>query len=388
MAQSCSCAHPTLFIGLDIGVTYSGAVGILVEYCIEHKKFNVLGDIVIDKFQTLLTRKGKTEATFLPPGETIGPDDEILSYFKMGVIDLNGAKFSQADDKMVQGLKDCWGKQPTYVVAPKAFSLFIHGLYQHVIDLSEERLEDAGYKYIAQAFFTEGAYDVKNMVIEEEHVAALRGLMQSEPDTIQSLTDAKETAIICDIGGMTTDVVVHRFCPIGGASALPRVCMSRLNGACLIDEEYSKLLDREIERQIPEWYRENNADAMKDFKHLFMSQWREKDKLKYDPANYGDSLDLKIGKWRLSIQHAAFIGLFDPLLEHVISVVKEAYNKERAMPVKPPTKVILVGGLSHCKYLVNALTEQLAKEKLEVYPSPSQTRWNIVALGASYHYQL
>ncbi|VUC28501.1 unnamed protein product [Clonostachys rosea] len=411
MAQTCSCAPSaplTFFIGLDVGVTYSGAYGVLVEHCKEHKVFNVLGHVEVEKFPTLLSRDGLTEVKFLPPKAEVNPDDEILSYFKMGVMDLNDPIFSQADDEVVQGLKDCWKKQPTYVVAPKAFSIFLHGLYHHVIRRSEIVFAAMAHAHvpvkiiatfpacwgqalhrpsIQTAFYTEGAYGVNDMTLEEEHVAALRGLMQSEPDTIQSLRDAKETAIICDIGGLTTDAVVHRFCPIVGASTSPRVWISCLNGGCLIDEEFSKELDREIERHIPEPYRLAHADEMREFKHSFMTQWREKDKLNYDPANYGDSLDFKIREWTLTIQHATFIRLFDQLLEHVVAIIKEAYDKECDLPVKAPTKVILVGGLSRCKYLVSALTEQVAKWGMEICHAPSRSRWNIVALGASYHQQ-
>ncbi|CAH0040458.1 unnamed protein product [Clonostachys solani] len=375
MAHTCSCAPPTLFVGLDVGVTYSGAFAVLAEYCKEHKVFNVLGDLEVEKFPTLLIRNGRIAVKFLPPEKRVEPDYKILSYFKMGVLDLTTDSFSQADTNVVQGLKDCWQRQPTYVIAPKAFGIFLHGLYQYVIDLSEMRFRTMGYANFETAFFTEGAYDVKHMVTEEEHVAVLRGLMQSEPDTIQLLRDAKETAIICDIGGLTTDVVVHRFCPIVGASASPRVWISRLNGGCLIDEEFSKELDGEIERHIPETYRVDNADMLKQFKHSFMARWREKDKLEYDPVNYGDSMGFQIGEWTLSIQHSVFISLFDQLLNHVISIVREAYDTECALPVKPPTKVILVGGLSQCKYLVNALTEQFAQWSLEICPSPPQGRY-------------
>uniref|UniRef100_A0A8H7NL92 Uncharacterized protein n=1 Tax=Bionectria ochroleuca TaxID=29856 RepID=A0A8H7NL92_BIOOC len=215
------------------------------------------------------------------------------------------------------------------------------------------------------AFFTEGAYDVRHMVTEEEHVAALRGLMQSEPETIQLLTDAKETAIICDIGGLTTDVVVHRFCPIVGPSASPRVWMSRLNSGHLIDEAYSRELDGEIERHIPTSYRQAYADELKQYKDFFMTQWREKDKLEFDPANYGVSLNMQIGEWTLTIQHTVFIRLFAQLLDHVFSIVKEAHERECCL-----SKVILVGGLSQCTYLVNVLTERFATLKLDIIQPP------------------
>ncbi|CAI6096732.1 unnamed protein product [Clonostachys chloroleuca] len=221
MAETCSCNRLNVFIGLDVGVTYSGAYGALAKYCEEHKTFNVVDKVEIDKFPTLLTG-----ATFLPPHGTIKPDDELLSHFKLGVIDLNSTSFSQTDDKTVQNLKACWQKQPTYVVASKAFNIFLQGLYQHVLEPS-----------LFYGGFYDGCFPMPPMKIEEEHVAALRGLMQSEPKLIQSLRD---------------DVVVHRFCPIVRASASARVWVSRLNGGCLNDEEYSKLLDREMERRIPE----------------------------------------------------------------------------------------------------------------------------------------
>jgi hypothetical protein len=78
--------------------------------------------------------------------------------------------------------------------------------------------------------------------------------------------------------------------------------MSRLNSGCLIDEAYSRELDGEIERHIPRSYRQAHADELKQYKDFFMTQWREKDKLEYDPANYGVSLNMQIGEWTLTIQ--------------------------------------------------------------------------------------
>lgn len=195
--------------------SYSGAYGALAKYCEEHKTFNVVDKVEIDKFPTLLVRDGKTGATFLPPHGTIKPDDELLSHFKLGVIDLNSTSFSQTDDKTVQNLKACWQKQPTYV-ASKAFNIFLQGLYQHVLERVEAKFVAMTKEYgtinvnlmctfpacwgqelqqpsIQQAFSTEvstmDAFPMPPMKIEEEHVAALRGLMQSEPKLIQSLRD-------------------------------------------------------------------------------------------------------------------------------------------------------------------------------------------------------
>ncbi|CAG9940372.1 unnamed protein product [Clonostachys rosea f. rosea IK726] len=364
MADRCSCGTPTVFIGLDIGATFSGAFSVLAKHCREYKVFKVIGEVEVEKFPSVLIREGMTGAKFLPPKETVKPDDQILSYFKMGVLDLTSDSFSLSDAHVVQGLKDCWQKQPTYVIAPGAFSTFLHGLYRYSETTSR-------FKWP----FSRSAYDVRHMVTEEEHVAALRGLMQSEPETIQLLTDAKETAIICDIGGLTTDVVVHRFCPIVGPSASPRVWMSRLNSGCLIDEAYSRELDGEIERHIPRSYRQAHADELKQYKDFFMTQWREKDKLEYDPANYGVSLNMQIGEWTLTIQHTVFIRLFAQLLDHVFSIVKEVHERECCLSVRPPTKVILVGGLSQCTYLVNVLTERFATLKLDIIQPPAEGRY-------------
>ncbi|CAI6096709.1 unnamed protein product [Clonostachys chloroleuca] len=114
---------------------------------------------------------------------------------------------------------------------------------------------------------------------------------------------------------------------------------------------------------------------LKKFKRALMKRWKEEDKLVHDPANYADSLDVEILEWTLSIQHATFIGLFDQLLEHLFSIVKGVHMKECAQPVNTPTKVILVGGLSQCAYLVNALTERFAGLNLRICPCPPQGRY-------------
>jgi hypothetical protein len=124
---------------------FSGAFSVLAKHCREYKVFKVIGEVEVEKFPSVLIREGMTGAKFLPPKETVKPDDQILSYFKMGVLDLTSDSFSLSDAHVVQGLKDCWQKQPTYVIAPGAFSTFLHGLYRYVRDRSERRFRAMGH---------------------------------------------------------------------------------------------------------------------------------------------------------------------------------------------------------------------------------------------------
>ncbi|KAF5562621.1 hypothetical protein FPHYL_5605 [Fusarium phyllophilum] len=228
----------------------------------------------------------------------------------------------------------------------------------------------------------------QNLVMESEAAAIALLSASANPGTLEGLNfNAKDTVIICDCGGGTTDLIsfqVRSMEPLAVREISPSKCIYA--GAALLDDGFMKLLRAktraERSKNVVKDLTDKNYDKFAD------DIWHNNMKKKHSVNMEGQIFDLPlkfIGKQvdqsTMEFTAADIHGVFDPVVNKITTLIESEMAIVREETGEQATHVVIAGGFGRNSYLRHKIADKVRS----VSPVTRTNQWISVARGAVLH---
>ncbi|KAF4493470.1 hypothetical protein FAGAP_10426 [Fusarium agapanthi] len=226
----------------------------------------------------------------------------------------------------------------------------------------------------------------QNPVVESE--AAAIALLSASANTghLEGLNfKEKDTVIICDCGGGTTDLVsyqVRSMRPLAVDETSPSKCIYA--GAALLDDGFMKLLRAKTGAECPKQAVKDLKD--KDYDKFADRIWHSKMKKRHAVDMGGQVFDLPLkflgkqaGQSTMEFTAADIHGVFDPVVNKIANLIGSEMAEVKEQTEEQVTHVVIAGGFGRNSYL-----RQKIEYKTKGQPTPSIVQIETRASGESY----
>ncbi|PNP79594.1 hypothetical protein FNYG_07210 [Fusarium nygamai] len=234
----------------------------------------------------------------------------------------------------------------------------------------------------------------QNLVTESEAAAIALLSASANPGILEGLNfNAKDTVIICDCGGGTTDLIsfqVRSMEPLAVREISPSKCIYA--GAALLDDGFMKLLRAKTQAERPKNAFKDLTD--KDYNKFADQVWHNEMKIEHSVDKEGQTFDLplkfigkQVGKSTMEFTAADIHGVFDPVVNKITNLVESEMAIVEERTGKQATHVVIAGGFGRNSYLRHKIEDKVRSVSplTRTNQYEDDTGWTSVARGAVLH---
>ncbi|KAF5707113.1 hypothetical protein FMUND_11297 [Fusarium mundagurra] len=234
----------------------------------------------------------------------------------------------------------------------------------------------------------------QNLVTESEAAAIALLSASANPGILEGLNfNAKDTVIICDCGGGTTDLIsfqVRSMEPLAVREISPSKCIYA--GAALLDDGFMKLLRAKTQAERPRNAVKDLTD--KNYDKFANDIWHNDMKKNHCVNIEGQTFDLplkfigkQVGVSTMEFTAADIHGVFDPVVNKITNLVESEMAIVEERTGKQATHVVIAGGFGRNSYLRHKIEDKVRSVSplTRTNQYEDDTGWISVARGAVLH---
>ncbi|PNP79568.1 hypothetical protein FNYG_07184 [Fusarium nygamai] len=395
-------------VGLDFGTTFSG-----ISYAPLTKNEAKSFYWTVNSSDS---PKTPTKIKVLDPNKVENPETNI-EWFKLSLPhpeDLpsdvqNSPKFKELNvNRAAVGIT---AKDATAIYIKEIWKVFLEELQKNIpypcIQLSvtvpvvwPEDACRAMYEALNRAEILNENVVLAPKLLAEPEAAALAFF--SESNYLEEMNTSRlkpgQTVLVCDCGGGTVDTAAYEICtthPFSVKEIRSGQCI--FAGACLIDDEFMRVLKNKIETIIsPRVFETLTDKELQEITNVWEYEIKGNFRDNYPtqqiylPIKWASSRQkrMRVGQGKeVTFTHADLASIFDPVVGKITRLIEEEMLGISAKLSNDVSYLVVAGGFGQNAYLRKKVAETVARvsPNTKLLDYPKGYGWNAVSMGAVAH---